>query len=68
MNDDDKAGGERVKAAEPMVVQSPVEAPTPADAAARENAIDEATDGDGVTFFEGGDGREGAREDIERSG
>ena len=42
--------------------------PDPADAAARSNAIDEGTAGDGVAFFEGGDGREEARGDIERNG
>ena len=40
----------------------------PRDDAQDENRIDEATAGDGVTFFEGGDGREDARTDIERSG
>lgn len=41
---------------------------TPRDAAAAEDRIDEASAGDGVAFFEGGDGREEARTDIERSG
>lgn len=64
-------GGERVKADPPKVVQSPVEKPEPSDAEAinaRANAIDEETAGDGVAFFEGGDGREEARGDMERGG
>ena len=40
----------------------------PAEANERADAIDESTAGDGVTFFEGGDGREEARADIERDG
>ena len=43
-------------------------APPPAEANDRAQAIDETTAGDGVTFFEGGDGREEARGDIEREG
>ena len=40
--------------------------PDPAEANDRANAIDEETAGDGVAFFEGGDGREEARGDMER--
>lgn len=43
-------------------------APPPAEANERAEAIDEGTAGDGVAFFEGGDGREEARGDIERNG
>lgn len=42
--------------------------PDPADANAQANAIDEGSAGDGVAFFEGGDGREEAQGDIERNG
>ena len=42
--------------------------PDPADSNARSNAIDDGTAGDGVAFFEGGDGREEARGDVEREG
>ena len=62
---------ERVIANEPHAVGDAerMDAPsTPAEAAAQANAIDDSTAGDGVTFFEGGDGREAARDDIERSG
>ncbi len=60
---------ERVKADEPKAV-SDAERPeaSPVTAAERENAVDDDTAGDGVAFFEGGDGREEARDDIERSG
>lgn len=62
---------ERVKANEPQPVsdEERIEAPsTPSETAARADSIDEDTAGDGVAFFEGGDGREAARDDIERSG
>lgn len=59
---------ERVKAEEPTPVSDVDRIIQPAEAAERANAIDEDTAGDGVTFFEGGDGREAARDDIERSG
>lgn len=62
---------ERVQANEPNPVsdQERSDAPTtPAQDAAAESAIDEDSAGDGVAFFEGGDGREEARDDIERSG
>lgn len=62
---------ERVKANEPHAVgdSERTEArATPSQAAEQANAIDEDTAGDGVAFFEGGDGREAARDDIERSG
>ncbi len=59
---------ERIKADEPKTVSDAERAVTPSAAAERENVVDEATAGDGVTFFEGGDGREAARDDIERSG
>lgn len=66
----DTAG--RVQAAPPVPVVDAAEAPPaaggPRAAAEAENARDEAAAGDGVTFFEGGDGREGARADIERDG
>lgn len=57
---------DRVQAQEPTPVKTPAEAP--AAAAAQEDAIDSATAGDGVTFFERGDGREEAQGDIERNG
>lgn len=63
--------GERVKASEPRPVSDAdkTEASSPpAAVAAREDDIDAETAGDGVAFFEGGDGREAARDDIERSG
>lgn len=62
---------ERVKADEPKPVSEADRteaAPQPSTAAAREDDIDADTAGDGVAFFEGGDGREAARDDIERSG
>lgn len=74
MDDHDKRPDERIKANEPQPVadadRSVEKTPPsdPAEAAARESAIDDDTAGDGVAFFEGGDGREAAREDIERSG
>lgn len=40
----------------------------PEAASERANAIDENTAGDGVAFFEGGDGSESAHGDIERGG
>ncbi len=70
MNDDQRPD-DRVKANEPMPVadgERSIDKAPPAEGAAREDAIDEETTGDGVAFFEGGDGREAARDDIERSG
>lgn len=63
----------RVKADEPARVTAPAldkkaDASDPRAAVDQANAIDETTAGDGVTFFEGGDGRESARADIERNG
>lgn len=72
--DDDKRPDARVKANEPQAIadtdrEDAKPAPLdPADAVARADAIDEDTAGDGVAFFEGGDGREAARDDIERTG
>ena len=59
---------ERVKADEPKAVSDAERPEAPAAAAEGEIAIDDDTAGDGVAFFEGGDGREAARDDIERSG
>lgn len=62
---------ERIKANEPQPVNDAdkTEAALPPSAAAsREDEIDADTAGDGIAFFEGGDGREAARDDIERSG
>lgn len=62
---------ERVKANEPQAVSDEdkiEEQASPAEDAARADEIDAETAGDGVAFFEGGDGREAARDDIERSG
>lgn len=62
---------ERIKANEPRPVSEADKAETsvpPGSTAAREDEIDTETAGDGVAFFEGGDGREAARDDIERSG
>lgn len=60
---------ERIKAQEPKTVSDTDRTDTaPAAAAEQENALDDDTAGDGVAFFEGGDGREAARDDIERSG
>lgn len=39
-----------------------------AASSARENEVDDAAADDGVAFFEGGDGREDARGDMERNG
>lgn len=71
----DRQGAERVKASEPervtdveRVVTSGNPDEEPSAAATGADAIDETTAGDGVAFFEGGDGRESARDDIERSG
>lgn len=79
MSDEDRSG--RVSADEPIkqdgaTAASPgggarphgTVAPPPAEANGRAEAIDEGTAGDGVAFFEGGDGREEARADIEREG
>lgn len=74
MDDNDKVSAGRVKANEPDAIadadrgidKAPLQ--DPAQAAASEGAIDDDTAGDGVAFFEGGDGREAARDDIERSG
>lgn len=46
---------------------SPSAVPSAA-ASALEDEIDDDTAGDGVAFFEGGDGREDARGDMERNG
>lgn len=64
---------DRVKAAEPAANQRTPDRPSspsdePAATSARADEIDESTAGDGVAFFEGGDGREEARGDIERNG
>lgn len=62
---------ERVKANEPEPVSDADKTETaspPDDVAARADEIEADTAGDGVAFFEGGDGREAARDDIERSG
>ena len=78
MGDDNRSG--RVSADEPVKRDGTPEAASveagrphgtvipPAEANDRADAIDEATAGDGVTFFEGGDGREEAQGDIERNG
>lgn len=76
MSDTERPGdASRVRASEPAVVESPAEAPAatndglpPATASEQSNSIDETTAGDGVAFFEGGDGSESARSDIERTG
>lgn len=66
------ADRERVKASEPLKASDLGEAGSPQLApkgsSDRADAIDEDTAGDGVAFFEGGDGRESARDDIERTG
>lgn len=62
---------ERVKASEPEPISEADKTETklsPSDTAGRADEIDTDTAGDGVAFFEGGDGREAARDDIERSG
>ena len=61
----------RVKANEPT--KSDGEASSSSDARPHgtvlpAHAIDDGAAGDGVAFFEGGDGREEARGDIERNG
>lgn len=66
-------GPASIKADEPKPTGAPSvekepQATDPRAAGDRANAIDETTAGDGVTFFEGGDGRESARGDIERNG
>lgn len=76
MSDDDT--GARVRANEPVRTTSAGVGPkdsgtahgqvSPAAANEEANATDEDNEGDGVAFFEGGDGREEARDDIERSG
>ncbi|CAA9499170.1 MAG: hypothetical protein AVDCRST_MAG91-952 [uncultured Sphingomonadaceae bacterium] len=77
MSDDDRSG--RVSADEPVKQDGATKAAfpggrphgtviPPAEANDRADAIDVSTAGDGVTFFEGGDGREEARGDIERDG
>ena len=73
MTDDRKDPAGRVQAAPPVPVAEASLAVPPADespraAAEAENARDEGSAGDGVTFFEGGDGGERARADIERDG
>lgn len=73
---DERGLAERTKANEPTaitdaerVIADPAgKDATPDETATRENTLDEETAGDGVAFFEGGDGRESARDDIERSG
>lgn len=70
---DENGRRDRVKAGEPAPVASPAAGKAPADQGpeadnVRADAIDEDTAGDGVAFFEGGDGREDARGDIERNG
>lgn len=63
-NDED-----RVRANEPLPVEKPgIASQSPAESSERADAIDAETAGDGVAFFEGGDGREGARADVEREG
>lgn len=79
----DEQDGTRVKAAEPVGQDAsapgevssstsseglPHGVASPSEIAERGDAIDESSAGDGVAFFEGGDGRESARTDIERSG
>lgn len=78
MSDNNRSG--RLSADEPVKQDGAVEAVSPkggqphgtvippVEANDRADAIDESTAGDGVTFFEGGDGREEARADIERDG
>lgn len=72
--DENQAADDRIKASEPQPIadadrgESKTSPVSPADAATRADAIDDDTAGDGVAFFEGGDGREAARDDIERSG
>lgn len=76
MSDTERAGdASRVQASEPVVVENPTIVPAgatdevpPAAAGEQGNMIDETTAGDGVAFFEGGDGSESARSDIERTG
>lgn len=58
------AGGESAGTGQPHGTV----APSPAEAAERENEVGDDTAGDGVAFFEGGDGREEARGDMERGG
>lgn len=78
MSDEQRSG--RVSADEPVKQGGERDAPPtgagqphgtvipPVEANDRAEAIDESTAGDGVTFFEGGDGREEAQGDIERNG
>lgn len=74
MSENDQGPEDRVRASEPRPVadadrgEASTRSSDPAGAAAREDATDDETAGDGVAFFEGGDGREAARDDIERSG
>lgn len=71
MNHEGGDDRDRVKASEPIAGIPATGAkpdPDPQEVSERADVIDDTTAGDGVAFFEGGDGREAARDDIERSG